>query len=80
MLALRRFIGVVGLKAKTRLGYVELLLNIAAWILPVILMVIKGIVRAKIGTPEQKLVECDVWIEGPEGNRTCPGNATVALP
>lgn len=43
-------------------------------------MVVKGVVRDKIEKQGQKLVECDVWIEDPEGNRTCPGKATVALP
>jgi len=43
-------------------------------------MVVKGIVKDKIEKQGQKLVECDVWIEDPEGNKTSPGNATVALP
>ncbi len=43
-------------------------------------MVVKGVVRDKVEEQGQKLVECEVWIEDLEGNRTCPGNATVALP
>jgi len=43
-------------------------------------MIVKGVVRDEIEKQGQKLVECEVWIEDPEGNRTCPGNATVALP
>ena len=44
------------------------------------LMVFRGIVTSKAKKDGEKLVECDVWIEDPEGNRTCRGNATIMLP
>ena len=28
----------------------------------------------------QNLVDCEIWLENPEGQRTTPGSATVALP
>ena len=43
-------------------------------------MAVKGVVRDKVEKQGQRLVECDVWIEDPDGNKTCLGNATVALP
>jgi len=43
-------------------------------------MMVRGIVQDKIDQQGQKLVGCEVWIEDPDGNRTCTGDATVALP
>ena len=43
-------------------------------------MTVKDVVKDKVEEAGQKLVECDIWVEDPEENKTCPGNATVALP
>lgn len=43
-------------------------------------LLVKGIVQDKVEKQGQKLVECEIWIEDPQGNRTSRGEATVALP
>ena len=40
----------------------------------------KGIVTRKYQENGQNLVECEIWLENPEGRKTTPGGATVALP
>ena len=40
----------------------------------------KGEVIRKYQEGDLHLVDCDIWLENPEGQRTTPGKATVALP
>ena len=40
----------------------------------------KGEVIRKYQDGDLHLVDCDIWLENPEGQRTTPGKATVALP
>jgi acyl dehydratase len=40
----------------------------------------KGTVIRKYQENGQNLVDCSIWLENDEGQRTTPGNATVALP
>jgi hypothetical protein len=43
-------------------------------------VVARGVVKAKRQDGGQNLVDLEVWTEDPEGNKTTPGEATVALP
>ena len=40
----------------------------------------KGTVIRKYQEGAQNLVDCDIWLENPGGEKTTPGKATVALP
>ena len=40
----------------------------------------KGTVTRKYQEGDQSLVDCDIWLENPRGEKTTPGSATVALP
>ena len=40
----------------------------------------KGMVTRKYQDQGQNLVDCDIWLENPTGEKTTPGKATVALP
>jgi len=40
----------------------------------------KGKVTKKYVEGDQHLVECEIWVENGQGEKTVPGNATVALP
>ena len=40
----------------------------------------KGRVLRAYKSEGQNLVDCEIWLENPEGQRTTPGSATVALP
>ena len=40
----------------------------------------KGRVTRKYQERGQNLVECEIWLENPKGEKTTPGAATVALP
>ncbi len=40
----------------------------------------KGTVTRKYQDHGQNLVDCDIWLENSEGQKTTPGSATVALP
>ena len=40
----------------------------------------KGTVVRKYEEAGQHLVECEVWLENGQGERTTPGSATIALP
>ena len=40
----------------------------------------KGTVTAKRAEDGRNLVDLEVWTEDPDGNKTTPGTATVALP
>ena len=40
----------------------------------------KGTVTRKYQADGQYLVDCTIWLENAEGQRTTPGSATVALP
>jgi hypothetical protein len=40
----------------------------------------KGTVTAKRSQDGRNLVDLEIWTEDPDGNRTTPGTATVALP
>jgi acyl dehydratase len=41
---------------------------------------VKGKVTRKYQDQGQYLVECNIWLENPDGETTTPGSATVALP
>ena len=41
---------------------------------------VKGVVKKKSVEDGENLVECDIWLENHEGNRTTPGSALVSLP
>ncbi len=40
----------------------------------------KGTVTRKYQEHGQNLVDCDIWLENSEGQKTTPGSATVVLP
>ena len=40
----------------------------------------KGKVLRAYQADGQNLVDCEIWLENPEGQKTTPGSATVALP
>ena len=40
----------------------------------------RGTVTRKYREGDQYLVDCDIWLQNPEGEKTTPGSATVALP
>ncbi len=40
----------------------------------------KGRVSRKYQEQGLNLVDCEIWLENPEGQKTTPGTATVALP
>ena len=40
----------------------------------------KGVVTRKYEDDGAFLVDCDIWLENEQGQRTTPGSATVALP
>ena len=40
----------------------------------------KGTVTRKYQENGQHLVDCEIWLENPEGQKTTPGSATVELP
>ena len=40
----------------------------------------KGKVLRAYKSEGQNLVDCEIWLENPEGQKTTPGSATVALP
>ena len=40
----------------------------------------KGTVTRKYREQGSNLVDCTIWLENPEGQKTTPGSATVALP
>jgi acyl dehydratase len=40
----------------------------------------KGVVTSKYENDGQYLVDCEIWLENEEGQRTTPGRATVSLP
>jgi acyl dehydratase len=41
---------------------------------------VKGTVTRKYQQDGENLVDCDIWVENPEAQKTTPGSATVALP
>ena len=41
---------------------------------------VKGKVTNKYIKDEEHYVECEIWTENPQGERTTPGTATVVLP
>ena len=41
---------------------------------------IKGAVTRKYQQDGEYLVDCDVWLENPDAQKTTPGSATVSLP
>ncbi len=43
-------------------------------------VICKGVVTGKRSEDGENLVDVDVWTETPEGQKTTPGTATVALP
>ena len=40
----------------------------------------KGVVTRKYQEQGSNLVDCDIWLENKDGEKTTPGSATVALP
>ena len=40
----------------------------------------KGTVTRRYQAEGESLVDCEIWLENPEGQKTTPGTATVALP
>ena len=40
----------------------------------------KGKIIRKYQDQGQNLVDCEIWLENPSGQKTTPGSATVALP
>lgn len=40
----------------------------------------KGMVKRKFTENGENLVECEIWLENHEGQKTTPGTAVVALP
>lgn len=40
----------------------------------------KGVVKRKFSENGENLVECEIWLENHEGQKTTPGKAVVALP
>ena len=43
-------------------------------------MTCKGVVTAKRQENGENLVDLDIWTQNPQGQKTTPGTATVALP
>ena len=43
-------------------------------------IIAKGIVTRKYQQNGESLVDCDIWLENPEAQKTTPGSATVSLP
>lgn len=43
-------------------------------------IVCRGVVTRKYEEDGERLVDLDIWTENPEGQKTSPGTATVALP
>ncbi len=43
-------------------------------------VICKGVVTGKRSEDGENLVDIDIWTEDPEGRKTTPGAATVALP
>ena len=41
---------------------------------------VKGVVKNTKVEDGENLVECEIWLENQEGNRTTPGSAIVSLP
>ena len=40
----------------------------------------KGVVTRKYQEQDANLVDCEIWLENKDGEKTTPGSATVALP
>ena len=40
----------------------------------------KGVVKKKYQQDDENIVECEIWLETHEGQRTTPGYAVAALP
>jgi len=40
----------------------------------------KGTVTNKYVDGDQRMVECEIWVENGKGEKTTPGTATVVLP
>ncbi len=40
----------------------------------------KGTITRKYKEGAERLVDCDIWLENPRGEKTTPGSATVSLP
>ena len=40
----------------------------------------KGVVTRKYQEQGANLIDCDIWLENKDGEKTTPGSATVALP
>ena len=40
----------------------------------------RGTVARRYQAEGESLVDCNIWLENPEGQKTTPGTATVALP
>ena len=43
-------------------------------------IIAKGVVTRKYQEGSSYLVDCEIWLENQEGQKTTPGSATVALP
>ena len=43
-------------------------------------IICKGVVKRKYKENGENLVECEIWAENAQGQRTVPGTAIVALP
>jgi acyl dehydratase len=43
-------------------------------------IICRGVITRKYQEGSQNLVELDIWTENPEGQKTSPGKAVVALP
>ena len=41
---------------------------------------VKGVVKKKYAQDGENVVECEIWLENHEGNRTTPGYAVATLP
>jgi acyl dehydratase len=41
---------------------------------------VKGVVKKKYEQDGENVVECEIWLENHEGNRTTPGYAVATLP
>ena len=40
----------------------------------------KGVITKKYISGESHLIDCDIWLENPNGEKTTPGTATFELP
>ena len=40
----------------------------------------KGVVNKKYVQGDERLLECEIWLENSEGQKTTQGSATVSLP